>query len=180
MLHWNPLAVSTLCWYYGNIIQNEIVTEDHNNGLDWGFLSVAVLVPYGVFMGWSLVCVTPNDNRHGLQQQETKQKTTAVNGQDEMGMWKKNGAVSLECIKHSHIWQWHTCQLSHKKEAQCPTSPSQWPYLQTAMEVLATAIHSIRLTEDSLITSQLNTHVMVGFPTYNFIYDLRVNQDTGH
>jgi hypothetical protein len=54
-----------------------------------GFLTVAVLVPYGVFMGWSLVCVTPNDNRHRLQQQETKQKATAVNGQDELGMWKK-------------------------------------------------------------------------------------------
>jgi hypothetical protein len=60
--------------------------EDHDGVLHRGVLSVAVLVPYGVFMDWSLVCVTPNDNRHGLQQQETQQKATALNGQEEFGM----------------------------------------------------------------------------------------------
>jgi len=39
-------------------------------------------------MDWSLVCVTLNDNRNGLQQQETQQKATGVNGQEELGVKK--------------------------------------------------------------------------------------------
>jgi len=45
------------------------------------------------------------------------------------------------------------------------------------MEVLATAIHPIRLTGLAHY-KPTSTHVMFGFPTYNFIYDLRVNQVT--
>jgi len=84
------VAVLTLCWCEGNI-QNEIVTEDNDSVSPGLFLSVAVLVPYGVFMDWSLVCVTPNDERDGLQQQEPQQDATRFNGQDELGMWKKSG-----------------------------------------------------------------------------------------